>query len=157
MKRTGWLFVDLAFWLAAGAALYFFFLRQESPPARLLGPDSVELARARDGHFHLDGAIQGTPVRFLIDTGASTVSISRDLAARLGVACEHTSAFNTANGVVQGCTGRVSTLDFGPFRLENLTVAVLPQLTSEALLGMNALRHVHLVQKEDRLRLSLSE
>ena len=61
---------------------------------------------------------------------------------------------SVARPVFQGCTSRVAELDFGPFRVENLAVAILPNLTSDALLGMNALRHVRMEQTADRLSLS---
>lgn len=154
MGRLGHTFLLAGIWLGLGLLIYVFFLRQEAPPVQLVGADQVELQRARDGHFHIDGAIEGEPVRFLIDTGASTVSISRQLAERMGLGCDVASSFHTANGVVQGCTTRVSQLEFGPFRLSNLSVAVLPNLSSHALLGMNALRRVRLEQAGDTLSLS---
>jgi aspartyl protease family protein len=152
--RLGNVFVHAGIWLGLGLVFYVFFLRQEGPSVQVVGPDRVELSRGRDAHFHIDGAIQGKPVRFLIDTGASTVSISRQLAERIGLGCDVPSTFRTANGLVQGCTSRVTALDFGPFRVENLAVAILPNLTSDALLGMNALRHVRMEQTGDSLRLS---
>jgi clan AA aspartic protease (TIGR02281 family) len=154
MGRLGGVFVHAGIWLGLGLVFYVFFLRQDAPPIQVVGPDRVELGRARDGHFHIDGAIHGKPVRFLIDTGASTVSISRDLAERIGLGCDIASTFRTANGLVQGCTSRVAELDFGPFRVENLAVAILPNLSSDPLLGMNALRHVRMEQAADRLSLS---
>lgn len=154
MGRLGNVFVHAGIWLGLGLVFYVFFLRQEGPSVQVVGPDRVELSRGRDAHFHIDGAIQGKPVRFLIDTGASTVSISRQLAERIGLGCDVPSTFRTANGLVQGCTSRVTALDFGPFRVENLAVAILPNLTSDALLGMNALRHVRMEQTADRLSLS---
>ncbi len=157
MGRLGNVFIHAGIWLGLGLLFYVFFLRQEAPPVQVVGPDRVELSRARDGHFHIDGAIQGKPVRFLIDTGASTVSIPQTLAQRIGLGCDVVSTFNTANGIVQGCTSRVAELDFGPFRIENLTVAILPNLSSEALLGMNALRHVRMEQEADKLKLSQLE
>lgn len=157
MGRLGGVFVHAGIWLGLGLLFYVFFLRQENPPIQVVGPDHVELSRARDGHFHIDGAIQGKPVRFLIDTGASTVSIPQELAWRLGLGCDVPSTFRTANGIVQGCTSRVAELDFGPFRIENLAVAILPNLSSDALLGMNALRHVRMEQAGDTLRISQAE
>lgn len=157
MGKLGNAFIHAGVWLALGLLLYVFFLRQEAPPIQVVGPNHVELTRARDGHFHIEGAIQGTKVRFLIDTGASTVSIPRELAARIGLGCDLPSTFRTANGLVQGCTSRVAELDFGPFRAENLAVAILPNLASDALLGMNALRQVRMEQTADRLRLSRPE
>ncbi len=150
-------FLITGFWLGVGVLLYFFFLRYETPPVQVVGADHVELSRARDGHFHIDGAIQGQPVRFLIDTGASTVSISLELARRLGLGCDTASTFSTANGLVQGCTSRAAELEFGPFRLEHLTVAILPNLASDALLGMNALHRVRMEQAADTLIISSLE
>ncbi len=156
LNKLGNLFLHAGIWLGIGVLLYMFFLRQEAPPAQVIGADSIELSRARDGHFHIDGAIQGAPVRFLIDTGASTVSISQQLAARIGLGCEVSATFSTANGVVQGCSSRVEEIEFGPFRITNASVAILPNLTSEALLGMNALRKVRMEQQADTLKLSIS-
>lgn len=156
MNKLGSLFLHTGIWLGIGLLLYLFFLRQETPPAQVIGTDSIELGRSRDGHFHIDGSIQGAPVSFLIDTGASTVSISQQLAARIGLDCQVAASFRTANGVVQGCSSRVDELEFGPFRIGNASVAILPNLTSEALLGMNALRKVRMEQQADTLRLSVS-
>jgi aspartyl protease family protein len=157
MGRLGNVFIHAGIWLGLGLLFYVFFLRQEAPPLQVVGSDRVDVSRARDGHFHIDGAIQGKPVRFLIDTGASTVSISREFADRIGLGCDVASTFRTANGLVQGCTSRVGELDFGPFRIENLSVAILPDLASDALLGMNALRYVRMEQEADTLRLSQLE
>jgi clan AA aspartic protease (TIGR02281 family) len=159
LNRLGNVFLHAGIWLGLGLLFYVFFLRQEAPPAQVVGSGSIELSRARDGHFHIDGAIQGAPVRFLIDTGASTVSISRQLAARIGLDCDglqdQAATFSTANGTVQGCISRVAKLEFGPFRISHATVAVLPNLASDALLGMNALREVRMEQAGDKLRLSI--
>ena len=157
MARLGHTFLLAGIWLGLGLLIYVFFLRQETPPVQWVGAGHVELSRARDGHFHIDGAIQGQPVRFLIDTGASTVSISKTLAESLGLGCDVTSSFSTANGVTQGCISRVDELAFGPFVIKNLAVAVLPNLSSPALLGMNALRRVRMEQAGDSLRLSRLE
>lgn len=154
MGRLGHIFIHAGIWLGLGLLFYVFFLRQDAPPVQVMGADRVEIGRARDGHFHIDGAVQGEPVRFLIDTGASTVSISRELATRIGLGCDIPSTFRTANGLVQGCTSRVAELYFGPFRAENLAIAILPDLASDALLGMNALRHVRMEQTSDRLIIS---
>jgi clan AA aspartic protease (TIGR02281 family) len=157
LNKLGGVFLQTGIWLGIVVLLYLFFLRQAAPPAQLVGADNVELSRARDGHFHIDGTIQGAPVRFLIDTGASTVSISQQLANRIGLECDVAATYRTANGLVQGCNSRVKDLEFGPFRIGNASVAILPNLTSEALLGMNALRKVRMEQQADKLRMSLIE
>lgn len=154
MGQTGRVFLHAGIWLALGLLIYVFFLRQEAPSPRVLGPGSVELQRTRDGHFYIDGQIQTQPIRFLIDTGASTVSVSEELARRAGLDCVQQATFSTANGHVQGCTSRAERLRFGPFEMRDVGVVILPRLGADALLGMNALRRVRLEQVGDRLRLS---
>ena len=48
-------------------------------------PRSLLLAPAGDGHYYVDGAINGTGIRFVIDTGASTIAINRQDARRIGL------------------------------------------------------------------------
>ena len=153
MRRTGQAFLFAGIWLALGLFAYVYFQHRDSPPVRMLGAGRIELTRASDGHFHLDGRIDGKPVRFLIDTGASTVSVSQAMAGRIGLDCQHPSVFQTANGAVRGCMTRAAEVGFGPFVLADVAVAILPHLTSEPLLGMNALKAVRLEQDEDRLRM----
>ena len=157
MNKLGVTFLHAGIWLGLGLLFYIFFLRQDAPPVQVVGADAIELKRSRDGHFHINGTIQGTPVRYLIDTGASSVSISQELATRIGLGCDVAATFHTANGTVEGCNSRVTELEFGPFRIANAAVAILPELTSDALLGMNALRKVRMEQEADRLRLSIAE
>jgi aspartyl protease family protein len=157
LNRLGSVFLHAGIWLGLGLFFYVFFLRQDTPPAQVIGTSQIEINRSRDGHFHIDGRIQGNPVRFLIDTGASTVSISQSLANKIHLGCDVVSTFQTANGSVQGCSSRVSVLEFGPFSISDARVAILPNLTSDALLGMNALHQVRMEQEGNRLRLSISE
>jgi len=154
MGQTGRVFLHAGIWLGLGLLIYVFFLRREAPPPRVLGPDSVELQRTRDGHFYIDGQILSQPIRFLIDTGASTVTVSERLARQAGLDCDRVSTFSTANGHVQGCTTRIESLFFGPFEVRDVGVVILPNLGGDALLGMNVLRRVRMEQSGDRLRLS---
>lgn len=161
MQRTGQWFIHLGVWLVIGLLVYLFFLRQSEPRQRVLGDSAIELERMRDGHFHIEGDIAGErdsqSVRFLIDTGASAVSIPQALARDIGLKCERAATFNTANGLVQGCTARASRLSFGPFSLEDVSVMVLPNLGDQALLGMNVLSRLRIEQSGDRLRLSAAQ
>jgi len=154
MGQTGRVFLHAGIWLGLGLLIYVFFLRREAPPPRVLGPDSVELQRTRDGHFYIDGQILSQPIRFLIDTGASTVTVSERLARQAGLDCDRVSTFSTANGHVQGCTTQIESLFFGPFEVRDVGVVILPNLGGDALLGMNVLRRVRMEQSGDRLRLS---
>ena len=65
-------------------------LRRELLPAMMLqvSPDTMDLRRASDGHFHAQLEVNGRPVRFMIDTGASDIVLSRRDAERVGTTSE---------------------------------------------------------------------
>ena len=54
------------------------FARASAPRRALIAPSS-------DGHFYVDGSINGTALRFVVDTGASTVALNRHDARRIGL------------------------------------------------------------------------
>lgn len=105
------------------------------------------------GHFFVDGTIGDVPVRFLIDTGASYIAISPDVAKQAGVTDCRSARFDTANGQVMGCIGHVDAMSFSKFGLRNVEVAVAPGLEG-ALLGMNALGEFDLQQMGNMLKIS---
>lgn len=118
---------------------------------------AVELRRSPDGHYRASGAIDGVPVRFMIDTGASTTAVSQDLARKLRVKSCVPQTFSTAAGTTPGCVGRVAELTFATFRVTNAQVAVLPQMQGSALLGMNVLSRLHIEQRGSVLRIARAD
>ncbi|MCC5964226.1 MAG: TIGR02281 family clan AA aspartic protease [Rhodobacteraceae bacterium] len=67
------------------------------------GDGSVVLRAGRDGHFHLGLDVNGVPVDFIVDTGATDLVLSQDDAARVGLdpqALPYLGQARTANGVV---------------------------------------------------------
>jgi len=122
---------------------------QELVPARVVEITSPEgarellVARAGDGHFHLDGKANDASVRFLVDTGASTTALTFEDAARSGIDVD-TLAFNrpvqTANGTTFYAGARLSTLAIGPYRISDVPVAVMPNGAMDtSLLGMSTI------------------
>lgn len=69
------------------------------------GAESVTVPRGADGHFHLTLEINGAPVRFIVDTGASDLVLSREDAGRAGLDLSRLDF----NGVAQTANGTVST------------------------------------------------
>ena len=125
-------------------------------------PDGVRtltVARSSNGHFNIEASVDGTDVRFLIDTGATGTVLSEQDAVRAGIAVDGL-AFNrpvqTANGLAFEARARVGRLEIGPFALRNVAVGVLrdDQLHT-SLLGMNVLsRFASLKVEGDRLILT---
>jgi len=100
----------LAFWLAVMAGLYVVMDRVRQPRAAVVAADgALIIARGNDGHFRVPGSINGQPVVFMVDTGASLIAVTDALAQRAGLTGGETTQFRTANGVRQGahCGGAI--------------------------------------------------
>ncbi|SEN25670.1 retropepsin-like aspartic protease family protein [Nitrosomonas marina] len=124
-------------------------------PSEVIGDGALELLQTPAGHYFSSGAINGSPVVFMIDTGATTVSISAEIAARAGIKECQPRIVSTANGLVDACSATVSDLTFGKYRLVHVDVTILPDLSGEALLGMNVLRHFRIEQVNEKMTISV--
>jgi aspartyl protease family protein len=114
--------------------------------APVSGRQSVTLAADPRGHFFSEGAINGNPVRFLVDTGATTVALPASDALRLGIDYRkgQVGYSNTANGVVQVYRVMLDTVRLGSIQLTGVEAAVIEQGLSVALLGMSFLNRVEM-------------
>ena len=87
--------------VAAGYGLWQDITREDS--IAVSGEGEVVLRAGRNGHFHLGLQVNGTPVDFIIDTGASDLVLSQEDAARVGFdpqALAYLGRARTANGIV---------------------------------------------------------
>lgn len=104
-------------------------------------PGEVRVRQASDGHFWVDAQINGQSVRFLIDSGATTTSLSRATARRAGI--ETSGGFpamvQTANGIVAVERGRAETLRIGPIERRDVAVHVSDAFGDLNVIGMNFL------------------
>lgn len=129
-------------------------LRQQAVlEVRLPGSGTVELHRAPNGHYMVAGAVNGVPVRFMVDTGASVTSIPQELARKARITACVPRTFSTAAGVSPGCVGRASTLTFAGLRLTDAQVAVMPLMQGPALLGMDVLSRLQIEQRGSVMKL----
>jgi len=110
-----------------------------------VAPRSVVVGRAEDGAFYVMGQVNGAPVRFVIDTGASDILLSRADAQRAGLdttALRFARPSETANGVGFSAAAHVASLAVGPIRLTDVPVQVNQAPMSASLLGMPFLRRL---------------
>jgi aspartyl protease family protein len=149
----------VAFWLLVMAGLYWAMDRWQQPRAtRVTAQGELEIPRHPDGHFRVAGSINGEPVVFMVDTGASVVSISDALARRAGLEGGELAQFNTANGLRSGRMVRADVIRLqGGLQVENLRVGtglgLGSQRDDQALLGQNFLQHFEVQMNRDRMLL----
>ncbi|OED42477.1 hypothetical protein AB833_06865 [Chromatiales bacterium (ex Bugula neritina AB1)] len=115
------------------------------------GKRSISLQQNRWGHYLVTGSINGSAIDFLVDTGASTVSIPADFAARIGLPKGDSIPISTANGMGVAYRTRIDSLTIGDLEIRNATAHINPGLSGEVLLGMSVLKHYELVQRGNQL------
>lgn len=127
-----------------------------SPVADVPLLDAVEFDRAPDGLFYVTGLVNGQSIRFLVDTGASVVMLTRADAAAVGVKLdrdEFQSHVRTANGASAMAWTRLRDIDIAGHRLSQIDAAVPQDGLPVSLLGQNLLRKLGVVTIDgDRLR-----
>jgi len=103
----------------------------------------VVLEADASGHYMVDGSIEGRPVRFIVDTGATRVALSAETARRIGLAIDKsafTALTRTANGTVAAAPVRLEEVRIGGARVADVDALVLPEGALDVdLLGMSFL------------------
>jgi aspartyl protease family protein len=137
---------------------YLYFensLQARTHPNRALqiAPGSeLVLKRSHDGHYVFPGTINGEPVTFLLDTGATLVSVPAHLGDELGLKPGARQQAITANGTVTTRATRIDALAFGPFEIRAVPASLNPGMRdSQVLLGMSVLKHLEFTQRGDTL------
>lgn len=112
----------------------------------------ITLNRRPDGHFYIDGLVNGEEAHFLIDTGASHVALTMDDAKRLGIDVSPDDMDYVAEGAGGPVRGAVVTLDrvsIGGRVVTNARAMVLDGL-STSLLGQSVLTQLGTLEMNDR-------
>lgn len=125
------------------------------PLPNVKGPGFVDLMQREDGHYYTAAYVNGVPAVFMVDTGASLTTLSQEVADKSGIVSCASRTFNTANGPAEGCIAKVGKLQIGEFVLRDFEVAVMPNLPTDALLGMNVMRLFRLEQQNGVMRISV--
>jgi aspartyl protease family protein len=121
-----------------------------------LGKSTVILKQNRMGHYVSNGEINGKNVTFLLDTGATQVSIPAYMSERLQLVKQGSYYVQTANGNVKVYKTTITELRIGDILLYNVAANINPGMQAdEILLGMSALKRVEFSQSGQQLSLTL--
>ena len=118
----------------------------------VLGEDEVRFPVGADGHFRIEALIDGTRIRFLVDTGASDIVLSPDDARRIGFdpdTLRFTGVAETANGRVRTAAVRLGSIEIGPIRFDDLPASVNEAAMRGSLLGMSFLERLRSFEIRD--------
>lgn len=136
----------------AAVGLWDDIRRTVLPQQAVIAEDGrIELPRAPDGHYYVTLELNGSPVRFVVDTGASGIVLTRSDAAAAGIDLQGLAFFAqamTANGPVQTAPVRIDRMSLGPFTDRAVRAYVNGGEMEQSLLGMSYL------QRFDRLEIS---
>ncbi|MDX8385006.1 MAG: TIGR02281 family clan AA aspartic protease [Gallionella sp.] len=130
-------------------------LGSSQPDQQQTGPKTMTLTLTRTGIYTVAGSVKDVPVIFQVDTGASMVAVSKRITDEAGIySCIRYQNTSTANGIVRQCVAKVSEITFGVFRMKNIEVAIVENMSVDALLGMTVLRTLKIHQERGVMRLS---
>lgn len=119
------------------------------------GARSIVLPMGPGGHFSTLGMINGRSVRFLVDTGATTVALSQAEANRIGLDWRGGQAMmsQTANGTVPVRAVTLDSVRVGEVELANVAAVVVPSEMPMVLLGNSFLSRFTMQRSGDVMRL----
>jgi aspartyl protease family protein len=110
-----------------------------------LTPEQIVLDRQSDGHFYADVDVNFGSVRFLVDTGATTVALTGDDARELGLnwsADELLPIARGASGDVMGKEVTIDRMQIGNVQATNVRAAIIPEGLDVSLLGQTFLARI---------------
>ena len=156
ISRTGrWMFVLLWVVLLGLVSLFGQRWMDDARTARLIETErglALELGADRLGHFVVEAEVNGHPVEFLVDTGASGVSLPASVADELGLERGRGMRVSTANGSIVVRATVLDSLVIGPFARQQVPASINPAMQGRTgLLGMSFLRHFDLRQRDGKL------
>ena len=122
-------------------------------PVSISATGDLVIPRARDGHFYASGRVNGKPVNFLVDTGASLVTVSEEFAKSAGISTGVPTLFKTANGDLRGRIVSGIPITLGPVSVSSVRVGVglVGDDAGNALLGQSFLSRFEIVLSKEQM------
>lgn len=152
------------FWILFLVMAYLFFdgklskqINPNQQPVSFIDGNATTLVlkRNRQGHYVTSGYINGQPVTFLLDTGATTVAVPEHIASYIGLSKGRQVRVGTANGDAVAYSTNINELRIGDLRLRDVRASILTGMRSDqVLLGMSALTQVAFSQQGDELTIT---
>jgi aspartyl protease family protein len=133
------------FWLVVMGVLYAGMTHYSSQRQAVVTTNGVmTIKKDRDGHFYIPGAVNGHGVMFVVDTGATLISVSSETARLANLPPGEPAQFNTAAGTRSGTIVSGVTVQVGSISVTNMRVGTGLQMGNDpksdvALLGQNFL------------------
>ena len=161
-QRTGTIMIYLACVLVLGLLTLLFsdlLDRRENPNRNITsnsdsGSREVVLRRNYSGHYVAPGTINGKSVRFLLDTGATNVSVPAGVAEQIGLKPGRQQWVSTANGTVPVYATVLKEVALGNIAMRNVSAHINPNTQSDTvLLGMSFMKYLEIIQRDGKLTL----
>ncbi len=159
-RRGGLIMLTIAWALLFAGAYWYFQLRltHNANPNRAevlaLQHGEVRLQRNQDGHYLAQGKINGQTVTFLVDTGATRVAMSPQLAQKLALVAGSAVNVQTANGATRAYQTRLQTVRLGSIEVHDVAALITTGLDDNTvLLGMSFLKQLEFTQRGSELTL----
>ena len=121
-------------------------------PEQVVEGGETRVPLAEDGHFWLRAEVNGVPVNFMIDTGATLTAVSPSTAARAGLEPRPGGIpirLTTANGTIAADVTTIDELRFGNVAARGLDAVTAPNLGETNVIGMNLLSRLKSWRVED--------
>jgi aspartyl protease family protein len=149
-------------WLAAlgllgGLYALFSMLQQDGGTVISVdagGASMIVLEQDRNGHYEVEGLINGQSVDFLVDTGATDVAVPESMARVLGLEFGPRVQVMTAAGPSQAWMTRLNEVSIGGISRRNVRATITSGEFNGVLLGMSFLKHYSLRQQDGKLVIS---
>lgn len=110
---------------------------------------------SRQGHYVSKGYINGVPVTFLVDTGASMIAVSEKVADKANLRRGVTMEISTANGRISAYSTTIPNLEISTIQVQEIPAVIMPNMDNQVLLGMNFLRYFNWKKENNELILEL--